>query len=67
MFTWFNQSGCIDVNFVLEKKVGEPWDCQSHRYLEKYIKKTVIFSIDLWFCTETNFSLHVFIEAISLL
>ena len=31
------------------------------------IQKTVIFSIDLWLCTETNFSLNVFIEAIWLL
>ena len=33
----------------------------------KNTKNRVIFPIDLWLCTETNFSLNVFIEAIWLL
>ena len=33
----------------------------------KNTKNRVIFTIDLWLCIETNFSLNVFIEAIWLL
>ena len=43
VFTRFNQSGCVDMNFVSKKKVGEPWDWRDHRYLAKYKKQSNVF------------------------
>ena len=60
-----NLDALLQISFW--KKKLESHEIEEVIDIWKNTKNRVIFTIDLWLCIETNFSLNVFIEAIWLL